>query len=131
MEMSEQKDCTHRYLTSHGRGWECADCGVGVLSLSVPIPLPTIAKALEVIAAGVALPVKAQLEAKADIPEWKAEDVAALDGALAKYPPKAVCEASESEPGVFLCVPCGGQVGAECPSGVETSDKPQQEKRDA
>lgn len=51
--MAEQKDCTHRYLTAHGRGWECADCGVGILSLFMPIPLPTIAKALEVIAPGV------------------------------------------------------------------------------
>jgi hypothetical protein len=42
--------CAHRYLTSHGRGWECADCGVGILSLSVPLPMPLVAKALAAIA---------------------------------------------------------------------------------
>jgi hypothetical protein len=42
--------CAHRYLTSHGRGWECARCGVGILSLSVPLPMPLVAKALAAIA---------------------------------------------------------------------------------
>lgn len=46
---TEQDSCQHRYLTTHGNGWECADCHVGIFSLSVPIPLPLIAKALTVL----------------------------------------------------------------------------------
>ena len=42
--------CAHRYLTSHGRGWECADCGVGILSIAVPIPMPLVVDALKFIA---------------------------------------------------------------------------------
>jgi hypothetical protein len=44
--------CEHRYLTSYGKGWVCANpaCGVGILSLSVPIPMPLVEKALRVIA---------------------------------------------------------------------------------
>lgn len=45
------RTCPHDYVTSHGRGWECCDCGVGLLSLMCPIPLPTVAQALEVIGA--------------------------------------------------------------------------------
>ncbi len=44
------KDCDHRYITAtHGRGWHCAnrECGVGILSLSCPIPMPLIERALE------------------------------------------------------------------------------------
>ena len=48
--MNELKQCEHRYLASHGRGWECADCGVGILSLAVPLPLPLVAEALRAIA---------------------------------------------------------------------------------
>lgn len=44
------RTCRHDYLTSHGRGWECADCGVGILSIVCPIPLPIIARALEIVA---------------------------------------------------------------------------------
>lgn len=48
--MSEAKACEHQYLTSHGRGWECARCGVGILSLAVPLPLPLVVEALEFLA---------------------------------------------------------------------------------
>lgn len=43
--------CEHRYITStRETGWMCADCGVRLLSLMLPIPLPTIAKAIAVLA---------------------------------------------------------------------------------
>ena len=42
--------CAHRYLTSHGRGWECFDCGVGILSIAAPIPMPLVVDALKLIA---------------------------------------------------------------------------------
>jgi len=47
----EAQPCLHRYLTSYGKGWECADCGVGILSLAVPIPMPLVVEALKAIAA--------------------------------------------------------------------------------
>jgi hypothetical protein len=52
VESKQERDCTHRYLTSYGQGWVCANraCGIGILSLSVPLPLPLIAEALRAIA---------------------------------------------------------------------------------
>lgn len=41
--------CGHRFLTSHGRGWECADCGVGILSLTVPLTMPLVKEALSAL----------------------------------------------------------------------------------
>jgi hypothetical protein len=31
--------CTHDEVTSYGKGWVCATCGVRLLSLMIPIPL--------------------------------------------------------------------------------------------
>jgi hypothetical protein len=47
----EPAQCTHRYLTSYGDGWECANrkCRVGILSLAVPLPMPLVKEALEAI----------------------------------------------------------------------------------
>lgn len=51
--MADQQQCEHRYLTSYGKGWVCANraCGVGSLSLAVPLPMPLVEEALKVIAA--------------------------------------------------------------------------------
>lgn len=49
--MISYQDCEHRYLTVFpgSGGWSCAKCKVPVLSLMLPIPLPTIARALEAV----------------------------------------------------------------------------------
>lgn len=51
----QQKLCEHRYLTSHGNGWVCADrsCGVGILSLALPLPMPLIERAFQALVAGI------------------------------------------------------------------------------
>jgi hypothetical protein len=51
----EVRQCDHRYLTSYGKGWICAnrDCGVGILSIAVPLPMPLVEEALKAIASSV------------------------------------------------------------------------------
>lgn len=62
--MVDEKSCEHRYLTSYGNGWVCANraCGVGILSLAVPLPMPLVIEALRAVteapAAGVNVPHK-------------------------------------------------------------------------
>lgn len=43
--------CTHRYPTSYGKGWVCANraCGVGIFSLVLPLPMPLVVEALKAI----------------------------------------------------------------------------------
>lgn len=48
--MADEKQCEHRLLTSFGRGWECSRCGIGILSLAVPLPMPLVIEALRVLA---------------------------------------------------------------------------------
>lgn len=48
--MNIENQCNHEYITSTSAlGWHCTRCGVQLLSLSVPIPLPLIERALAVI----------------------------------------------------------------------------------
>jgi hypothetical protein len=52
MSETEKMQCEHRYLTSYGKGWVCANraCGVGILSLAVPLPMPLVEEALRALA---------------------------------------------------------------------------------
>lgn len=44
--------CEHNEVTStFQKGWHCASCGVQLLSLSCPIPLPLISQAVHAIGA--------------------------------------------------------------------------------
>lgn len=43
--------CAHNLITSTAeKGWHCAVCGVRLLSLSMPIPMPLIERAMDVLA---------------------------------------------------------------------------------
>lgn len=45
-------ECQHEYITStFEKGWHCSDCGVRLLSLSMPIPMPLIERALVAVGA--------------------------------------------------------------------------------